>query len=204
MTIFAIIDLETTGLDPEHDHVLEVAWKITNDRFQGLTRTRSFIVDHDDWSAVFEAIKANEVVRNMHEESGLWASLHTQRSYKLSDLVLRFRDDVMSATEGLDPHFFPLHLLNRSGWFDRGFLMKTPFAEFFDNDMHGFRFHHQVLDLSSVGLMYASAELSWDREESTKPHRAFYDVEMAQRHALSQRHSLVHLQSVLAANAVEL
>lgn len=192
MTIFAIIDLETTGLDPEHDHVLEIGWKITNDRFQGLTRTRSFIVDHDDWSAVFEAIKANEVVRNMHEESGLWASLHTQRSYKLSDLALRFRDDVMRATEGLDPHLLPLHLAGRSVGFDKSFLLKTPFAEFFDNDTHGFRFHHRVLDLSAVELMLGSAGIPWDKEESTKPHRAFYDVEMAQRHALALRHVIGH------------
>lgn len=77
MTDFHLwIDFESTGLNPQRDAVLEVGWTITDTDLRMLTPLRSrlalinpenvhFDPDHESWNGL------NEVVRTMHETSGL-------------------------------------------------------------------------------------------------------------------------------------
>lgn len=67
------LDLETSGLDPETDHILEVGVVLTDDDF-GVLWEQSFLVLPE--GGLYECIEgSSSVVQKMHEGNGLWADL---------------------------------------------------------------------------------------------------------------------------------
>lgn len=76
------IDLETTGLDPREDHVLEIAWGFTSFHYPyepTICGGPSF-VSHVLYQGLRETTRrlrerADETVQKMHEASGLWRDL---------------------------------------------------------------------------------------------------------------------------------
>ena len=177
MTLFAFLDLETTGLDPDEDHILEIAWLLTDSKLEKLTPLRSHIVDHSPgaWQDVWAQLMSNEYVRNMHQQSGLYADMRTKSAWSLSAIALQFRDDIEEALAHVEEG--PVHLAGLSIDFDRSFLKKDPtWGLFFDNDVLGVSLHHQLLDLSSLKMFLTARGVPWDKAVNSQPHRASNDV----------------------------
>ena len=65
------IDIETTGLEPEKDFVMEIAWFVTDDQLVKLTEGKTSMVSHN-LSAVTHRLLMNQYVLDMHQASGLY------------------------------------------------------------------------------------------------------------------------------------
>ena len=182
MTLFAFLDIETTGLSPDDDHILEIAWLITDSKLETLTPLRSHISEHSqgEWQDIWSQLQSNEPVRHMHQESGLLNAIRAQAAWPLSASALQFRDDIENARRQLGDHEgteHSVHLAGLSISFDRDFLKKDPtWALFFDNDVLGVSLHHRLLDLSSLKMFLTAREVPWDKAMNISPHRASSDV----------------------------
>ena len=182
MTLFAFLDIETTGLSPDDDHILEIAWLITDSKLETLTPLRSHISEHSqgEWQDIWSQLQYNEPVRHMHQESGLLNAIRSQAAWPLSASALLFRDDIKNALRQLGDHDgteHSVHLAGLSISFDRDFLKKDPtWALFFDNDVLGVSLHHRLLDLSSIKMFLTARGVPWDKAVNGSPHRAASDV----------------------------
>lgn len=182
MTLFAFLDIETTGLSPDDDHILEIAWLITDSKLNTLTPLRSRIVEHSqgEWQDIWSQLQSNEPVRHMHQESGLLNAIRSHKAWPLSASALQFRDDIENARRQLGDHEgteHSVHLAGLSISFDRDFLKKDPtWALFFDNDVLGVSLHHRLLDLSSLKMFLTARGVPWDKAMNISPHRASNDV----------------------------
>jgi oligoribonuclease len=80
------IDLEMTGLDPDHDSILEIATVVTDSELNELAVGPELCIHHDE--AVLRAM--DEWNRKHHAESGLWgrvlASAETHRTAEAKTL----------------------------------------------------------------------------------------------------------------------
>lgn len=173
---YCFLDIETTGLDPNTDEILEIAWVFTDDQFNMASAPQSFLVDHEasTWSTVWNRINDNEYVKSMHTASGLLADLANPDKPKLSldDVYHRLEDQLSErSVDGLT------HLAGRSVHFDKSFLLAESFDVLFD-DSQPISFHHRMLDLSAVNLMLASCGIDTSEIQvvNLKPHRAIHDA----------------------------
>lgn len=115
------LDTETTGLNPDDLTVLEFGWTVTDASFRQLTPLRSrisalhtsalpvvpeqIVSGNFGWS---DPIKVDQVVRDMHNHSGLRAQWLSTPSFRLvkeiSDFDRLLLDDLWSAGwQGKDP-----------------------------------------------------------------------------------------------------
>ncbi len=62
------IDLEMTGLDPDHDSILEIATIVTNGNLDILAEGPVLAIAHDE----ARLLRMDEWNRNQHGKSGLW------------------------------------------------------------------------------------------------------------------------------------
>lgn len=200
MTLFAFLDIETTGLSPDDDHILEIAWTLTNSKMWRLTPLRSHISEHsqEEWQDIWSQLQSNEPVRHMHQESGLLNAIRSHKAWPLSASALQFRDDIESAWrqsgdyDGTKPS---VHLAGLSIGFDRDFLKKDPtWGLFFDNDVLGVSLHHRLLDLSSLKMFLTARGVPWDKAVNAGAHRAANDV----RETLAQARIFWELLTPLA------
>ena len=200
MTIFAFLDIETTGLSPDDDHILEIAWLLTDSKLEPLTPLRYHISEHsqEEWKDIWCQLQSNEPVRHMHQESGLLNAIRSHKAWPLSASALQFRADVEGAWRRLgdyDGTKHSVHLAGLSISFDRDFLKKDPsWALFFDNDTLGVSLHHRLLDLSSLKMFLTARGVPWDKATNTGAHRAANDV----RETLAQARIFWELLTPLA------
>lgn len=173
MKLFVPIDIETTGLSPQDDYILEIAWVVCDDKLNELTPRYSFIVEHENaWGDVFAQIRSNEFVRNMHQESGLAGQLLAAPAYTLTDIYTALSMSIFDATTDCPSE--SVHMLGFSVDFDRAFLSRV-FPGLFEQSKH-VSFHHRVYDLSSIKLAYEIAGLEIPQIENNSKHRAADDV----------------------------
>lgn len=173
---YCFLDTETTGLDPDKDKILEIAWTFTDKHFNIIGVPRTFIVEHEasEWIEVWETLRENDYVYNMHEKSGLLASLEDgqYKSTYLDDIYEELKNDIEFAKAGLND----VHLAGFSVHFDKAFLIANDFGALFDTDSSERYFHHRMLDLSSFKLLCESSDIEVPKVDNLNPHRALSDV----------------------------
>ena len=152
------IDLETTGLDPEAEAILECAAIVTDAELNEIGEPLTMVLHVDE--TVREA--ANELVRDMHDASGLWLDCYAATAEP---------DDLDDALEALIRRYAwadgkPI-LAGSTAHFDRGFLASWLFVDPL--------LHHRHLDVSSLKLAQEDA-CGIPFAKSGQRHRALADV----------------------------
>lgn len=163
--LFLFLDLETTGLDQARDSIIEAAWAFTDEAFNVIGTSRSFLVEPKTWGDLFAAVRDNAFLRDMHTKSGLLSDL----TYGVPVHIHRV-DDALAADIDELPDHESLHLAGFSVHFDRGFLAANGFEAALE------RMHHRHLDLSAVKLLFDGLGVPYSKPVNPNPHRARADV----------------------------
>lgn len=135
------VDLETTGLDPLKDWLLEVGMVVTNTNLEILDSMCWLFNDFDEPMSVM-VDEFDDFIKDMHTKSGLINDLLTKSSFgrkESTDLALEFLDRFkFSERPPMCGNNIP---------FDRAFLKENlPQVENF--------FHYRNLDVSSIKNAY--------------------------------------------------
>jgi oligoribonuclease len=168
---FLFLDTETTGLDPQGDALLEVAWFITNDDFEVISTPQTFAVNVEEGNTIASLSAMNDYVRQMHTATGLLEDIDDGATldYIFAALVGDIEEYV-----GIDDS---LHIAGLSIHFDVDFLKANDFNLFSDVYPNKALIHHRHLDLSSVKLLFGTVEGLTEHIGSPEPggHRALAD-----------------------------
>ena len=171
--MLAFLDLETCGLDVEHDDVLEVACLVTDDRLAEEVARYSAVIRTDR-----EFYELPEVVRDMHTKSGLWAEVQNEKIARPIDQVdrelARFLREHAVKIEKADDHTTVVRpqLAGNGIHFDRGFMrrcLRRSEAEL----------HHRQLDVTSINELmrrFCPAVYEARPRPAQSAHRAMDDV----------------------------
>lgn len=198
--LYAFLDIETTGLDPDRDAILEIAWFITDHQLNQITPDRTFLTAPIEFASYViqrEAIES-DFVYSMHEKSGLLDSV----AHRLRDEVsspaqahTQFARDVNEVVQPGDS----LHLAGMSVHFDRNFLQDEPGWDLLfrpdQDDAEGgsLKFHHRLLDLTATKLLFEIAGRDLPEVENINAHRAINDCHEAHDMALALARELGEL-----------
>lgn len=157
---FCFLDIETTGLDPKVDEILEVGLVFVTHDLESILATYShqiqYTTDPEQWPTV---------VKEMHETSGLMQTLNEGNFPPVAIAALNIEDDITYVRDGNG--WEKIHLAGNSVHFDRSFLKEwMPSVEKL--------FHHRHLDASSFKLL-AETKASKLEAENPNAHRAIND-----------------------------
>lgn len=155
--MWLVLDLETTGLDPKNDKILELAAIIVDPgtleergSFESVTRQENL-----DLSSMHEA------VQKMHTNNGLFDAC------EFGGLTINELDEaVVNFVAGAEPR--SVVLIGNSIHFDRSFLVQhMPFL--------ARRLSHRMIDVSSFHTVMAKWNAKLCARRSTTAHRAMSD-----------------------------
>jgi oligoribonuclease len=157
------IDIETTGLDPNRDGIMEIGVVITSDDARLHVRNESSWVVRPSRDVPIGNIHP-EVAR-MHSESGLWAESLSSR-LSLTFIEPEIAQFIIDHTEDA-----PSPACGSTVWFDRSFLRVQ--APSIDK-----AFSHRNLDVSSIKeLVRRIAPDVYERlPQGEKKHRVLDDI----------------------------
>lgn len=156
------IDIETTGLNPERDCILEVAAVVTDRNLMKRIDETSFVV------SPATSPDLDPYVREMHTKNGLLAeSLASGLSYKTVEA------EVSAFVAAHTPTGKKLHLAGSSVHFDRSFL-KVWMPKVVE------QLHYRQLDVSSLKLVFDPLVPC---PKGAPAHRALADIEESIREA---------------------
>jgi len=160
--VFAWIDLEMTGLDPDNDRIVEIAAVLTNPQLQVIAEGPSIVIHQPEH--VLRNMES--VVTQMHERSGLLDAIR-QSTYTVEEAQRRVIDFLY---EQCDVNTI-FQLAGNSVYTDRAFL-----RQYMPELEH--RLHYRLIDVSTI----KSLVRYWypQREDVTiqkdERHRALNDV----------------------------
>lgn len=161
------LDLETTGLDPQHDSILEIAVARApiNDPFNYVQLLNRVAKHSGYWLSDF--------IRDMHTKNGLLKECRT------GDSLLDIEEVLLDFIPMLPKNDRPV-LAGSSIHFDQAFI-KFHMPELYS------RLSHRLYDVSSVRLFAESLGAPDFRGEGDSTHRAMSDiidsVELAKKYA---------------------
>lgn len=201
MRLIAWLDAETSGLvrpDLPWPLLLEVALVVTDGDLRELGRYEA-VIRHDE--AALDALDPHPVVREMHEESGLWGALREPGTTPLDDAERAMIELVDACAEGLDPGDGKALVDTRPvvwGGFSPAAIDRPVIARYMPAYYQ--RIHHRSVDVSAIKL----AMKNWggvELPEADATHRALADTLDSIRLARSYR-SLLQ-QAVLVPRGAE-
>lgn len=162
--LIAWLDLETTGLDPERDEVVEVGIVLTTARLQEVA-ARSWLV----YPSILPLDGWDRTAREMHDENGLLHEIRTEITAEVGGV--EEAACVWLTQQGITPGVLPL--AGYSIDFDRRFLRRhMPTLEQW--------FNRRLIDISSLRQMvqwWTPAEV-YPRPKKPR-HRALADCRAA-------------------------
>lgn len=154
------LDIETTGLDPINDYIIEVAWRVTNDSLIPWSVTKSHMVSPT--KEMWRALQETPYVMDMHIDSGLLTEYDTFTD----QLVIEDIEDlILSDVTVVDG---PWMIAGSSPQFDLSFIReKMPrLAE---------QLSHRVYDTTTLKTLFKSVG-HLDEIRNDEPHRAASDI----------------------------
>jgi oligoribonuclease len=171
--MLAFLDLETCGLDVEHDDILEVACIVTDDRLAEEVARYHAVVRTER-----EFYELPEVVRDMHTKSGLWPEVKNHKIARPIDEVDEDLAEFLRAhavkieQEGDRSTLVRPQLAGNGIHFDRGFMrrcLRRAEAEL----------HHRQLDVTSINELmrrFCPSVYEARPRPTQSAHRAMDDV----------------------------
>jgi len=145
------VDVETTGLNPHGDRLLEVALLLTDEHLRELAHIRVVI----GWRGL-DMAELDPFVVKMHETSGLWVEVER------SNLCVRQAEDQL--VEWIERHGATgLYMAGSGVHFDRRWL-RAHMPRVVK------RFHYRNFDLTTLRYFFGS-------EKTAPAHRALTDLE---------------------------
>lgn len=182
---FLALDLETTGLNPQKDTVLEVAWFILDGELNPLTGPKKLTI-RPSLDEIEMLYNADTHVREMHAKTGLTAELMTGgdgvRLDQIEDEILDDIENNMPRVSDSDDELeqvtecVPVHLLGNSVHFDRAFLKECMML--LDEKLH-----YRILDVTSLVMFFEARtgesiekHFNFNKDGSGVKHRALADV----------------------------
>jgi oligoribonuclease len=183
------LDLETTGLDPREDSILEIFAIATEDDLTEIPGSFHCITN-EAWRRSWDSL--HPAVRAMHLENGMWMD-SLRSSISIEQAAEAFHDWILNVTKPerarVAPLTFTPNLAGSSVHFDAEFLRR------WCPDAHG-RFSHRHLDVSAIN---ETARRFWPKLYETRPrnaakaHRGEADI----RESMGMlRHYLAHLSQL--------
>jgi len=171
------LDLETTGIDPVNDHILEVAWRITNDSLIPWSVTKSHVVrpSKDAW----RQLQQTPFVMDMHVENGLLAHIDADVDLVLLEDV---EDEILKDVNIIDA---PWMIAGSSAHFDLSFIREhmPRLAE---------KLSHRTYDVTTLKTLFKSVGHMDDIRNEGK-HRAANDIDNSLAYAWMYRDILTDL-----------
>ena len=156
------IDIETTGLDPDNDRMIEIGWLLT-EHHEIVEQTQSVLITPD--KIAWELMQQDLFVQTMHTENGLLKDMETFGTILAEDA----EDQIL---ETLDKHQIGQPTLAGSSvHFDRSFIRN--WMPRLDR-----RLSHRHMDASALRMFFDSVGYySVGQKERETMHRALEDVE---------------------------
>ena len=163
MTMYLWIDLETTGLDPDYDRVIEVGWFLSDHHIK-ITDPQSVLITPD--KIAWELMQQDTFVQTMHTENGLLKDMESFGTILIEDAEDQILEDLDKEAGDI-----LLILSGASVHFDRGFIRNwMPRLER--------RLSHRHMDVSALRLFFDSQGFaSYGEKIRPTVHRALEDVE---------------------------
>ena len=182
------LDLETTGTDPQKDHILEVAWTITDSQLQGHNgAVNSYVIEVG--SEAFYRLKDNDFVTAMHKKTGLYDELVEDAVLGLDVVEAMILRDMAEWEATHTKEDGPWFLAGASVHFDLGFLRaNTPSL--------AAQLSHRVYDTSTLkAFMHEFLDV---KITNAAPHRAAADVQEVLSYAQTIRGAMVDAKNIIS------
>jgi oligoribonuclease len=155
------IDLETTGLDPDNDRIIEVGWFLS-DHHKQITEEQSVLITPD--KTAWELMQQDLFVQTMHTKNGLLKDMEAFGTIMVEDAEDQILEDL--AKHGAE---VPV-LAGASVHFDRAFI--RTWMPRLDRKLM-----HRHLDTSALRLFFDSlGYYSVGQKERETVHRALEDI----------------------------
>jgi oligoribonuclease len=161
MTMYLWIDLETTGLDPDNDRIIEVGWFLS-ERTRQITDEQSVLITPD--KIAWELMQQDLFVQTMHTQNELLSDMERFGSIMPEDAEDQILEDLAKYEDEL------FILAGSSVHFDRGFIRN--WMPRLDRKLM-----HRHMDVSTIKLFLQDLDYGFyvERQHETK-HRAMSDV----------------------------